>query len=77
MSEAGRKGWFSASFRYAAEMPAKRTIPESKSKRVFGQSRKRAKMLRAGLYARVSTLDQQTLPMRMRALLREYSAKRG
>ena len=43
---------------------------------VFGQSRKRAKMLRAGLYARVSTLDQQTLPMRMRAL-REYAAKRG
>lgn len=33
-------------------------------------------MLRAGLYARVSTLDQQTLPMQMRAL-REYTAKRG
>ena len=44
-------------------MPAKRKIPESKSKRVFGQSRKLAEMLRAGLYARVSTLDQQTLPM--------------
>jgi len=57
-------------------MPAKRTIPESKTKRVFGQSRKPAKMLRAGLYARVSTLDQQTLPMQMRAL-REYAAKRG
>jgi putative DNA-invertase from lambdoid prophage Rac len=57
-------------------MPAKRTIPESKSKRVFGQSRKPAKMLRAGLYARVSTLDQQTLPMQIRAL-REYAAKRG
>lgn len=57
-------------------MPAKRRIPESKSKRVLGQSRKPAKMLRAGLYARVSTLDQQTLPMQMRAL-REYSSKRG
>ncbi|MBM4224209.1 MAG: recombinase family protein [Gammaproteobacteria bacterium] len=57
-------------------MPAKRKVPESKSKRVFGQSRKPAKMLRAGLYARVSTLDQQTLPMQMRAL-REYAAKRG
>ena len=57
-------------------MPAKRKIPESKSKRVFGQSRKPAKMLRAGLYARVSTLDQQTLPMQIRAL-REYAAKRG
>jgi DNA invertase Pin-like site-specific DNA recombinase len=57
-------------------MPAKRTIPEPKSKRVFGQSRKPGKMLRAGLYARVSTLDQQTLPMQIRAL-REYAAKRG
>jgi len=57
-------------------MPAKRMIPGSKSKRFFGQSRKPAKMLRAGLYARVSTVDQQTLPMQMRAL-REYASKRG
>ena len=33
-------------------------------------------MFRAGLYARVSTNDQQTLPMQMRAL-REYVARRG
>jgi DNA invertase Pin-like site-specific DNA recombinase len=33
-------------------------------------------MLRAGLYARVSTNDQQTLPMQIRAL-REYVARRG
>ena len=33
-------------------------------------------MLRAGLYARVSTLDQQTLPMQMRAM-RDYAANRG
>ena len=33
-------------------------------------------MLRAGLYARVSTLDQQTLTMQIRAL-REYASKRG
>lgn len=33
-------------------------------------------MLRAGLYARVSPGDQQTLPMQMRAL-REYAARRG
>jgi DNA invertase Pin-like site-specific DNA recombinase len=32
--------------------------------------------VRAGLYARVSTGDQQTLPMQMRAL-REYAARRG
>jgi putative DNA-invertase from lambdoid prophage Rac len=33
-------------------------------------------MLRAGLYARVSTIDQQTLPMQNRAL-REYAVRRG
>jgi DNA invertase Pin-like site-specific DNA recombinase len=33
-------------------------------------------MLRAGLYARVSTNDQQTLPMQNRAL-RDYAARRG
>lgn len=33
-------------------------------------------MFRAGLYARVSTNDQQTLPMQTRAL-REYAARRG
>ena len=33
-------------------------------------------MFRAGLYARVSTDDQQTISMQMRAL-REYAAKRG
>jgi putative DNA-invertase from lambdoid prophage Rac len=33
-------------------------------------------MLRVGLYARVSTIDQQTLPMQLRAM-REYAARRG
>src|SRR5476649_1830902 len=33
-------------------------------------------MFRAGLYARVSTYDQQTLPMQSRAM-REYAARRG
>jgi putative DNA-invertase from lambdoid prophage Rac len=33
-------------------------------------------MFRAGLYARVSTHDQHTLPLQMRAM-REYAAKRG
>ena len=33
-------------------------------------------MFRAGLYARVSTSDQQTLPMQNRAM-REYAARRG
>ena len=57
-------------------MPVKRASGKSVSRDVFGQSRKRPKMLRAGLYARVSTNDQQTLPMQMRAL-REYAARRG
>ena len=33
-------------------------------------------MLRAGLYARVSTNDQQTLPMQNRAM-RGYATRRG
>jgi len=33
-------------------------------------------MLRAGLYARVSTNDQQTIPLQIRAL-REYAVRRG
>jgi putative DNA-invertase from lambdoid prophage Rac len=57
-------------------MPAKRSSAKTKSDNVFGQARKRAKMLRAGLYARVSTNDQQTLPMQSRAM-REYAARRG
>ena len=33
-------------------------------------------MFRAGLYARVSTTDQQTIPLQIRAM-REYAARRG
>ena len=57
-------------------MAAKRAFPKAKSGNVFGQARKPAKMFRAGLYARVSTNDQQTLPMQSRAM-REYAARRG
>jgi DNA invertase Pin-like site-specific DNA recombinase len=57
-------------------MAAKRASPQPKSDNVFGQRRKPAKMLRAGLYARVSTNDQQTLAMQNRAM-REYAARRG
>jgi len=59
-----------------SKMPVKHTSKEVKSNRVFGQRRKPAKMFCAGLYARVSTLDQQTLPMQIRAL-RDYANKRG
>src|SRR5579863_6694297 len=57
-------------------MPAKRTPGKAKTKRVFGHPRKPGKMFRAGLYARISTLDQQTLPMQTRAM-REYATNRG
>src|SRR5438552_11741365 len=57
-------------------MAAKQASENAKSPRVFGQARKPAKMFRAGLYARVSTNDQQTLSMQSRAM-REYAARRG
>src|SRR5947199_2967497 len=57
-------------------MAGKRLSSNTKSHRVFGQARKTAKVFRAGLYARVSTNDQQTLPMQSRAM-REYAARRG
>jgi DNA invertase Pin-like site-specific DNA recombinase len=57
-------------------MAAKRASERTKSKDVFGQARKPAKMFRVGLYARVSTTDQQTIPLQLRAL-REYAVRRG
>src|SRR5271154_34633 len=59
-----------------SKMPAKRTSEEAPSPRVFGQTRKHPKMFRVGLYARVSTFDQHTIPLQIRAL-REYAARRG
>src|SRR5271167_1438957 len=59
-----------------SEMPAKRTSEKAQSERVFGQRRKHPKMFRVGLYARVSTFDQHTIPLQIRAL-REYAARRG
>src|SRR5450755_2734952 len=57
-------------------MADKRAFPKAKSGNVFGQARKPARMFRVGLYARVSTNDQQTLAMQNRAM-REYAARRG
>jgi putative DNA-invertase from lambdoid prophage Rac len=57
-------------------MAEKRASEKAKSGNVFGQTRRPAKMFRAGLYARVSTNDQQTLAMQNRAM-REYGARRG
>jgi predicted site-specific integrase-resolvase len=58
------------------EVPVKQGSGIRKSGKVFDQGQKTPKMVRAGLYARVSTQDQQTLPMQNRAM-REYTARRG
>ena len=56
-------------------MPVKQGSVVRKSGKVFGQGRKVAKTIRVGLYARVSTQDQQTLPMQNKAM-REYASRR-
>jgi DNA invertase Pin-like site-specific DNA recombinase len=58
-------------------MGEKRASRKTKSPRVFGHPSRRAKTpFRAGLYARVPTQDQQTIPLQIRAL-REYAGRRG
>jgi DNA invertase Pin-like site-specific DNA recombinase len=58
-------------------MAEKRVSRTPKLGKVFGHPPHRAQTpLRAGLYARVSTQDQQTIPMQTRAL-REYATRRG
>jgi DNA invertase Pin-like site-specific DNA recombinase len=56
-------------------MPVKQGSGLRKSGKVFGQGQKTAKIIRVGLYARVSTQDQQTLPMQNKAM-REYASRR-
>ena len=48
-------------------------VPTPDPKGVFGQE---AKALRGGLYARVSTHDQKTLPLQLSAM-RDYVEKRS
>jgi putative DNA-invertase from lambdoid prophage Rac len=57
-------------------MAEKRASEKAKSRRVFGQARKPARMFRAALYSRVSTNDQHTLSMQSRNM-REYAVRRG
>ena len=59
-----------------SKMAAKQASEKVQSTRVFGQRRKHPKMFRVGLYARVSTFDQHTIPLQIRTL-REYAAQRG
>ena len=59
------------------EMTGKRASRKTKSPRVFGRPPRRAKTsFRVGLYARVSTQDQKTIPLQTRAM-REYATRRG
>ncbi|MGH8512395.1 MAG: recombinase family protein, partial [Gammaproteobacteria bacterium] len=51
-------------------MPQKQTFLRTISRKVFGHP------LRVGLYARVSTYDQKTLPLQLRAM-REYAGNRN
>ena len=51
-------------------MPTKQALPKRQTRGFFGHP------LRVALYARVSTYDQKTLPLQLRAM-REYAAKRG
>jgi putative DNA-invertase from lambdoid prophage Rac len=51
-------------------MPRKQAFPKTQSRRVFGHP------FRVGLYARVSTHDQQTLPLQLHAM-RDFAAKRN
>jgi putative DNA-invertase from lambdoid prophage Rac len=58
-------------------MGEKRASRRAKSPRVFGHPPRRAETpLRVGLYARVSTQDQQTIPLQIGAM-REYATRRG
>ena len=61
----------------SSKMAEKRVSRTAKLRKVFGHPPHRAQTpFRAGLYARVSTQDQQTIPMQTRAL-REYATRRG
>lgn len=56
-----------------AETPVKSLFPNANFDRVFGQE---SKHMRVGLYARISTHDQQTLPMQISAMT-DYVSRRG
>ena len=57
-------------------MAQKRASHPAKLVRDFGQGQKLEKSARVSLYARVSTHDQQTLPMQLESM-RSYAAQRG
>jgi putative DNA-invertase from lambdoid prophage Rac len=57
-------------------MAEKRASKKAKPGRVFGQGQKANNSPRVSLYARVSTNDQQTLPLQLDSM-RSYAAQRG
>jgi hypothetical protein len=57
-------------------MPIIGVLYEDRTNHVFGQAQRPAKMLRAGLYTRVSANDQQALAIQNRAM-RKYATRRG
>jgi DNA invertase Pin-like site-specific DNA recombinase len=58
-------------------MTEKRASRKTKSQKVFGHPSRRVKTpFRVGLYARVPTQDQQTVPLQTRAM-REYATRGG
>jgi DNA invertase Pin-like site-specific DNA recombinase len=69
----GRKLKFFAMPNLMPKTSGKPSISKAPQKRVFGHGEQAP---RAGLYARVSTHDQQTLPMQLDAM-RDYALRRG
>src|SRR6187397_2881866 len=69
----GRKLKFSAIANLMPKTSGKPSVSKASRKRVFGHGEEAP---RAGLYARVSTHEQQTLPMQL-AAMRDYARKRG
>jgi putative DNA-invertase from lambdoid prophage Rac len=77
MSPSGRKPSSAASRNGHLKMPLKGASTKRNRRGFFGHPSKPIQTnLRAGLYARVSTQDQQTIPLQTRAM-REYAARRG
>ncbi|PYS22750.1 MAG: hypothetical protein DMG11_26380 [Acidobacteria bacterium] len=77
ISRHGRKRFLPTIAGSPSKMAGKRVSDRDVSYRVFGQAFHRRKSpVGAGLYARVSSHDQQTLPLQRRAMP-DYVGRRG
>jgi predicted site-specific integrase-resolvase len=61
---------------WSSKMARKQASKKAKPGRVFGQGQKGTAAPRVSLYARVSTYDQQALPLQLDSM-RSYAAQRG